>query len=427
MKYTKLEEIGSGGFAKVYRAIDEKGRLWALKQLSGADTSGIARFRREVRIQQSLKHPNIVPIVAANLMQPDPFCIMPLAEHTLEALIPSYCEDPALVQSTADKILKALEYAHEQAILHRDLKPRNILVFGGVPRISDFGLGKKLDGDNSYNTVSGDNAHTYWYAPPEQVTMGLTHCDARSDVYSLGKLLLHCLTGSRVAAVPRNFDNRWQYIINRAIRDSMDDRWPSIAEMRRQFELVFDVDKPLVIDPDDLLGKLGSIAVQKEKVASHQVEEFVSQFQLLRDDEVLLKKVFVRLPTNLVEAWLTVDPDSFRSILYSYDEILADGVAFDYCDIVADHYLSLLGSIHDVELRQWLFRRLFVLGPDHNRWHVGEVFCKALGKVMNAAEREFVIELAQGDEIRRRWNRQYIARNSRVDRRIRDAFGVEKA
>jgi len=422
MNYNIHEQIGEGGLAIVNRATDENGRELAIKMLKESvdEDKQRARFRQEIRIQATLEHPGILKVIAANLNADNPFYIMPLAQCNLGKLIPHYSTNHPLFESVATDLIEALEYAHGQRVHHRDLKPRNILIYNEKPVIADFGLGKAIDIEASYTTTTSDAWGTWWYAPPEQ-QKGLNHCDERSDIYSLGKLFLECLAGTRVNEIPDSMDYKWHYIIRKAIRDDPAKRWQSVSDMRRQFELVFQIKDPLVVDPEDIMGFLGTVAAQHGPASSGQVEQFRTYINNLLDDEILLRKVFDKLPPNLVEAWSTEDPDGFARFVKHYDDSLGDVLSFNYCDVIADQYSMIHSVIQDTELRDFLRKRLYRLGPDNNRWHVGETLGKMLCNVRDPADIAQVIELIERHPELAKWNSSYI-QDARIDKRIRDCI-----
>src|SRR6266511_4005552 len=134
----------------------ETGEIAAMKKLlrtrqlqdPGAE---LRRFRREVRCQSRMDHPNIMPILDYNFSVDPPFYIMPLAEETLDAVIRANLDGLPVVDA-AEILLdvsEAVEYAHQQGVYHRDLKPGNILKVDGVWRVGDFGLCRDLATDST--------------------------------------------------------------------------------------------------------------------------------------------------------------------------------------------------------------------------------------------------------------------------------------
>src|ERR1700750_3176184 len=173
--YEILEEIGRGGMGVIYRARQRHSRrIVALKRVSShhADPQDtLMRFRREAQAAANLDHPNILPIYEVSESDEGlPFFSMKLASggSLLEAA-PGLRSEPRRAVALMAKVAHAVQYAHEQGILHRDLKPGNILLDGrGEPLVSDFGLAKWLEPTGRLTrtpTIFG----TPGYIAPEQV------------------------------------------------------------------------------------------------------------------------------------------------------------------------------------------------------------------------------------------------------------------
>jgi tetratricopeptide (TPR) repeat protein len=197
-RFQLLEEIGRGGMGIVYRARDPRlDRPCAVKVLSGAEASPTARARlaREARSVARLgRHPNIVPVYEF-AEEPRPFIAMELVEGRSldEALRAAGPLEPRRAADLARRVALALDHAHRRGLVHRDVKPSNILLGeGGEPLVTDFGLVKDLA--DAAPSIGGGLVGTPAYMPPEQAD-GRGAVDARSDVYSLGAVLYHCLTG----------------------------------------------------------------------------------------------------------------------------------------------------------------------------------------------------------------------------------------
>src|SRR5882724_5125563 len=199
--YQVLEEIGRGGMGVIYRARQRHSRrIVALKRILSyhADSQEtLARFRREAQAAASLDHPNILPIYEVNECDDGlPFFSMKFAGGgSLLDAAPALRSEPRRAVALMAKVVRAVQYAHGQGILHRDLKPGNILLDGrGEPLVSDFGLAKWLD-TSSHLTRTLTIFGTPGYIAPEQVNGSSGKLGPASDVYSLGALLFHLLTG----------------------------------------------------------------------------------------------------------------------------------------------------------------------------------------------------------------------------------------
>jgi WD40 repeat protein len=204
--HTILGVLGRGGMGVVYRARQEKlKRTVALKMiLSGAHAGAadLARFRAEAEAVARLQHPNIVQIYevgewrAAPNSPPLPFFALEFVDGG--SLASRMAGTPLPAREAAqltETLARAMDVAHQRGIVHRDLKPANVLLTaGGVPKITDFGLAKRLD-DDSGQTRTGAVMGTPSYMAPEQALGKVRAIGPAADIYALGATLYEMLTG----------------------------------------------------------------------------------------------------------------------------------------------------------------------------------------------------------------------------------------
>ena len=201
--YTIIDEVARGGMGVVYKARHSTlKRIVALKVLKagdGASEEDIKRFMQEAKAAAILKHPNIVPIHNFNIHRGLHYFTMdyiagtPLDQITEQGGLPLYkaCE---LIRTLAE----AISYAHSQGIIHRDIKPGNVIIDKqGQPMLTDFGLAVNLTTNQDSNRMTKDGSimGTIPYIPPEQASGKVENIDTRSDIYSLGALFYELLTG----------------------------------------------------------------------------------------------------------------------------------------------------------------------------------------------------------------------------------------
>jgi Tol biopolymer transport system component/tRNA A-37 threonylcarbamoyl transferase component Bud32 len=199
-RYSIERELGRGGMAVVYLARDLKhGRHVALKVLDSAvgATVGADRFLREIRVAAGLQHPNIVTVFDSGDADGTLWFTMPYVEgESLRERLSRERQLPvADAVSTAAEVASALDYAHRQGVVHRDVKPENVLLHDGRAMVADFGIALALSAvDGTRMTESGISLGTPRYMSPEQAT-GEREITPRSDVYALGAMLYEMLVG----------------------------------------------------------------------------------------------------------------------------------------------------------------------------------------------------------------------------------------
>lgn len=198
--YHILRELARGGMGVVLKARHRKlNRLTAIKLiLTGrfADREELRRFQTEAFAASQLDHPNIVPLYEVGEFQNRPYLAFAYVEGgSLWSRIKEQPLEPVEAAKMLAALALAIDRAHQKGIIHRDIKPQNILIeTDGTPRITDFGLAKYIHGDSGL-TVSGKTLGTPSYMPPEQAMGNAHRVGPQSDVYSLGATLYAAITG----------------------------------------------------------------------------------------------------------------------------------------------------------------------------------------------------------------------------------------
>jgi serine/threonine protein kinase len=253
--YTLLEPIGHGGMAVVYRAHQESlDRTVAVKILSenlAASTEFMERFRREARTAANLRHPNVITVHDYGQDERGvPYLVLEYIEGpTLADLMDAGLED-SRIPNLLDQIAAGLDYAHARGVIHRDIKPGNVLMTDdGRAVLADFGLAWLLEG--AHLTLTGGVIGTPEYMSPEQVAG--EPIDHRSDVYALGVVLYEMLVGERpfVADTPIG-----------VLLKHLQDPAPSVLEARPDLPPAVGqvIARVLVKDPAERYASAGELA-----------------------------------------------------------------------------------------------------------------------------------------------------------------------
>jgi tRNA A-37 threonylcarbamoyl transferase component Bud32 len=203
--YVLERELGGGGMSRVFLALETAlGRRVVVKVLLPELAAGVSvdRFRREIQLAAQLQHPHIVPLLSAGEAQGLPYFIMPyVTGESLRARVAREGELPiAETVRILRDVLSALVFAHARGVVHRDIKPDNVLLSGGVAVVTDFGVAKAVSASAEFGrsgniTSLGVALGTPAYMAPEQATAS-PQTDHRADIYAIGAMAYEMLTGA---------------------------------------------------------------------------------------------------------------------------------------------------------------------------------------------------------------------------------------
>lgn len=379
--------LGSGGFADVYRATDRKtGEVVAvkiLKNITSVSDEAVVRFRRELRLMESaLNHPNVNTVIAHGSFDTtdEIWCAMPLAVGSLADEIDRFRDDVAEVVDLARQLCAGIGYVHDQGILHRDLKPGNILRNAdGLWTISDFGLAREDERKSAaLTTTLAQGMGTYIYASPEQWQRP-KYADKRDDVYSVGKILQHAISGE-LPLLPADQipESALRPVIQRAT-GPRDNRYATMGALLAAIEQAVAAYSAKWESPQDRLARLRP-RLTAEVLDTVAAEELL-QWLLDEDPEEWAAAAPALISSSravMAHLW-SVNPTAFRRAASRIADWMSEGgFQWDYCDNVANSARALWYVSDDNEVLRHVVRGLVALGASHNRWHVRDVLVEIL-------------------------------------------------
>ena len=360
--YQILEEIGHGGIGVVYRARHRR-RIVALKRILPyhADSrETLVRFRREAETAASLVHPNILPTYEVSEDDDElPFFSMKFAGGgSLLDAAPALLSDPRRAVALMAKVARAVQYAHGQGILHRDLKPGNILLDGlGEPLVGDFGLAKCLEPtSNLTRTLTTVGAPDY--VAPEQIDpagAGSSKLGPAADVYSLGAILFDLLTGR-----PPFLGEHALKVIQQASEKPAPKLRTLMPGLDRDLETI--CAKCLERDPSARYRSAAALAEDLERwlegqpIAARPLSQAAQVWRWTRRNPVIAVMAALLVTLGLVAAVITwkggtPNPPATTGIaVLPFESLSGDKEDAIFADGVQDDILTKLASIRDLRV-----------------------------------------------------------------------------
>jgi serine/threonine protein kinase len=285
-QYTIEHELGGGGMSRVFVGLDRTlNRRVAIKVLPPSLAASLSanRFRREIMVSAGLQHPHIVPVLSASELDGIPYFVMPFIEG--ESLRARHARGPLSVREKVPNlrdVARALAFAHRAGVVHRDIKPDNILLAQGSAVVTDFGVAKAVvdsraatpNSGSTTITAVGVSLGTPAYMAPEQAAAD-PRVDHRADLYALGVVAYEMLAGSPPFGGRRSTDLLRAHLtekpaplrtkrsdvpaaldraIMRCLEKDPDDRFASATEVVQALE-----------SPEAISGELGAITVPPDR------------------------------------------------------------------------------------------------------------------------------------------------------------------
>lgn len=233
--YTVIDHLGHGASGYVYKVNDGTSEK-ALKASTCFEEESRKRFDREIRIAQSVHHPNVVEVYGYDMTATNPYFLMELCEGSIEGSCHSLTDDQKM--DYALQVCNGIKALHDNAIIHRDIKPSNVLIKSGVLKVSDFSFGFFLNHNSTTLTSKDQIVGTQGYIAPEIFNEGGHKATVLSDIYSLGCTLYYIFSGG----IPPQYYDRKQIapqlvsIIEKCRDNSPANRFASVDEVMAELQ-----------------------------------------------------------------------------------------------------------------------------------------------------------------------------------------------
>lgn len=405
--YTTIKCIGHGGFGVVYLIQYEDGMEAAKKIFQPMDSNldqillenVKKRFIREVKVQSSIKHSNIMPVLRSELLQDPPSYIMPLAQTSLDKERTNICDIPSIMKVLLD-ILAGLEELHSLDIQHRDLKPQNILLLNDRYVISDFGLVSIKETQISALTQTGMRMGSDFYTAPE-IVEELRNASNMSDIFSFG-CILHDFFGVK-SRIPCQtiYDEKSivSDIIEICTRQNPQQRFQNIKDLRES-----------LVDSLSLATSISTISHEGidyrnylKDQTNYEDSMLIKFFNYLESSKEKndVNYIYNSISNEIIDKILYL-PNRAKNFANLYSiwsrTTLHD---FNKCDVIAGHLEKLYISIEDLGVRSNILLALLIMGAGHNRWYVEEKFAKYVQQADFNLCRRFIMEAKViGDDVK---------------------------
>lgn len=364
--YTVITPIGQGGAGIVYDV--QKGSAhYALKECTDIDEESLRRFARELRIAKALNSPNIVKVIDEDIQTDCPYYIMEMCEESLKQAIDRGL-DTEQKYSYVLQACNGFAELHNNGIIHRDIKPGNILISNGEVKVSDFGLGKFEDRDTTTITTDLTSKGTPGFMPPEIANEGhFKDADVRSDIFSIGALLYYVFSDGMIPSPinPNSVPIEILPIIRKCMEAEPSKRYQKVEDIINSLHVIMTLE-------DNYLSMKSLVDAQRSMMPSDFSKRAYALLMKSGDITGLidnLRTLTVARLYNIVHT--TPDYGDALSALIKriYTEDCGQSwLQFTDVDIIVSACEALIGFTYDIQTKQDLIEVSLFLSVDYNRW-----------------------------------------------------------
>lgn len=362
--YTIIRYIDNGSFGKVWE-VRKDGKSYALKTCSSIEATDIKRFEREYRLMASLDNENVIKTYCIDTSGTEAYLIMEYAETSLKVAV-----EKGL--SIKDKFLFAIQtckggsFLHANNVLHRDIKPDNVLLKNGVAKIGDFGIGRFINRDTTTLTTTAETMGTFGYAAPELTQPGgfKNYC-VETDIFALGGLLCNIFTDGALPYCinPKYVPNDIYPIIQKCTAPDSEDRYHGVEEIIRDLYAVV-VARESYTTMAQVYEARGSLSAEEmvSKIlaifqSSATVSDVVNNF-------IVINKLWIKL----VKAQPTIGDLLYPIVRRIFEQDEHAWLSFEDIDVIGPMVINLFESSKDITTKQYLLKMGIGYTVGYNRW-----------------------------------------------------------
>jgi serine/threonine protein kinase len=336
---------------------------------------------------RAISHPNVIHVLEADLEHSPPFLVMPLADTTLDRWATEHRSDTSAILSRFLEVCDGLHAAHGVGLLHRDVKPLNMLVFANSTVVADFGLARDVSREMSKLTRSTTVLGTDEYLAPEQRARGGSRAaDARTDVYMLGRSLYELLTGESPSLIDdQAVDPGIAAVILKATAEIPNRRYASVSELSdavRTYQKSLDPLAHVDVQLRAAIAQANEL-LQQNRYRKDNFRHIMQLWLSVQDAQlaaVLWDEMPERLMPQMVRADEALAEQCIRRLGRVYDEVL-DARPWAYAEDVADRMLAMTKANPPASLWAAAMRLALLAAVKMNRFAAMDTFNTMLADI----------------------------------------------
>ena len=357
--------IGKGGMGSVFE-VKHQGNIFAMKTCDSTDEEDIARFNREYRMLSSIKSEHVVRVFNEGVFEGTSFFLMEYAPASISNVVDKLTDEQCF--NYAFQICDGLAAIHSQGVIHRDIKPDNILLKGDVIKIADFGLGRFAERDTVSLTLTGQSMGTWGYAAPELLEEGSGSFKKGSltlDIFALGGVIYNMFSrGARPDMInPRNVTADILGVVRKCREQSPEDRPRSVEEVknillaiynsRNSYDTINDLIKDKTLNKDQITNQ--AIAIFSK---SNTLREAIDVYGDMRNHcWQVMERSSIDFADALIQTFLRVKESDNETWLQ-----------FEDIDVISDLTVVTVSQSKDDVLKREMLRAGIRLSIGYNRF-----------------------------------------------------------